>query len=97
MGSHEVVGPSDTKIFMAKWLQFRLFSAPPIYGPVTSILAVSAPHVTKCSIPILTSQSCSDSLSAVCLTGQVGAIYRPPKHPRTPDRPVNETSVKADR
>ena len=48
------------------------------------------------SIPILTSQSCSDSLLAVYLVGQVGAIYRPPKHPWMPDRPVNEASVKVD-
>ena len=48
------------------------------------------------SIPSLTSQSCSDSLPAVCLAGQVGAIYRPPEHPWMPDRPVNEASVKAD-
>ena len=41
-------------------------------------------------------QSCSDSLLAVCLVGQVGVIYRPPEHPCMPDRPVNEASVKAD-
>ena len=45
----------------------------------------------------LTSQSCGDSLLAVCLTWQVGAIYRPPKHQWTPDRPMNEASVKVDR
>ena len=49
------------------------------------------------SMPSLTSQSCSDSLPAVCLTGQVGAIYRPPKHPWMPDRSVNEASLKVDR
>ena len=48
------------------------------------------------SMPSLTSQSCSDSLPAVCLAGQVGAIYRPPEHLWMPDRPVNEASVKAD-
>ena len=48
-------------------------------------------------MPSLTTQSCSDSLLAVCLAWQVGAIYRPTKHPWTPDRPVNEASVKADR
>ena len=47
-------------------------------------------------IPSLTSQSCSDSLPAVCLAGQVKAINRPPKDPWMPDRPVNEASVKAD-
>ena len=40
----------------------------------------------------LTSQSCGDSLLAVCLAGQVGVIYRPPEHPWMPDRPVNEAS-----
>ena len=49
------------------------------------------------SMPSLISQPCSDSLPAVCLAGQVGAIYRPPEHPWTPDRHVNEASVKADR
>ena len=48
------------------------------------------------SMPSLTSQSYSDSLPAVCLAGQVGTIYRPPEHPWTPDKPENETSVKAD-
>ena len=48
------------------------------------------------SMPSLTSQSCSDFLPAVCLAGQAGAIYRPPKHPCMPDRPVNEASVKAE-
>ena len=46
------------------------------------------------SMPSLTSQSCGDSLPAVCLAGQVGAIYRPPKHSWTPDRPKNEALVK---
>ena len=49
------------------------------------------------SMPSLTSQSCGDSLPAVCLAGQVGAIYKPPKHPWTPDRSVNEASVKVNR
>ena len=48
------------------------------------------------SFPSLTSQSCGDSLSAVFLARKVGAIYRPPKHQWSPDRPVNEASVKAD-
>ena len=47
-------------------------------------------------MPSLTSQSCGDSLPAVCLVGQVEAIYRPPEHWWMPDRPVNEASVKAD-
>ena len=49
------------------------------------------------SMPSLTSQSCSDSLPAVCLARQVGAIYRPHEHRWMPNRPVNETSVKLDR
>ena len=48
------------------------------------------------SMPSLTSQSCCDSLPADCLAGQVGAIYRPPKHPWMPDRPMNEASIKVD-
>ena len=53
-----------TKFYMAKWLQFRLFTVP---------------HITKINVaslmPSLTSQSCSDSLPAVCLAGQVENIY----------------------
>ena len=49
------------------------------------------------SIRSLTSQFCSDFLPAVCLTVQVGAIYRPPEQPWMLDRPKNEASVKADR
>ena len=48
------------------------------------------------SMPSFTSQSCGDSLTAVCLAGQVGAIYRQSEYPWTPDRPVNEASVKVD-
>ena len=46
------------------------------------------------SMPSLTSQSCGDSLPAVCLARQVGAIYRLLEHRWTPDRLVNEASVK---
>ena len=49
------------------------------------------------SMPSLISQSCSDFQAAVCLSGQVGAIYRPPEHPWMAERPMNEASVKADR
>ena len=48
------------------------------------------------SMPSLTGQSCSDSLPAVYLAKQVGTIYRPAEHLKTPDRPVNEASVKVD-
>ena len=55
-------------------------------------------HITNVatSMPILTSQSCADSLLTVCLTGQVGAIYRPPEHLWMPDRPVNEVYIIED-
>ena len=49
------------------------------------------------SMPSLTSQYCGDSLSAVCLAGKVGVIYRPRKHRWMPDRPANEATVKVDR
>ena len=85
VGSHEVAGSSDTKTFL--W--------PNGFNSGCFQLHTSQ-NVAK-SMPSLTSQSCSDSLPAVCLAGKVGAIYRPPEHPWTPDRPVNEASVKADR
>ena len=47
-------------------------------------------------MPSLTSQSCGDSLLAVCLAGKVGAIYRTPELPWMPDKPVNEVSVKVE-
>ena len=62
-------------IKMIKWCQFRLFSAP--------CLATL--------MPSLTGQSCCDSLPAVCLARQVGAIYRPPQHPWMSDMPMNES------
>ena len=48
------------------------------------------------TMPSLTSQSCDDSLPALCLAKQVGAIYRPPIYSWMPDRPMNEASVKVD-
>ena len=77
-----MVGPSDTKNYVAKWHQFGLFAA----------------HITNVatSMPNLTGQSCGDSLSATCLAGQVGTIHRPPKQPWMPDRPMNEALVKVD-
>ena len=68
VGSHEMAGPFDTKTF---------------YGQMASVQAVFS-HISQnvaTSMPSLTSQSRSDFLSAVCLARQVGAIYRPPKHP----------------
>ena len=85
VGSHEVAGTSDTKTFL--W--------PNGFNSVCFQLHMSQNVAT--SMPSLTSQFCSDSLPAVCLAGKVGAIYRPADHPWTPDRPVNEASVKADR
>ena len=86
MGSHEVAGTSDTKTFL--WPN----------GFNSGCFQLHTSQNVATSMPNLTSQSCSDSLPAVCLAGQVGAIHRPPEHPWTPDcRPMNEASVKADR
>ena len=85
MGSHKVAGSSDTKTFL--WLN----------GFNSGCFQLHMSQNVATLMPSLTSQSCNDSLLAVCLVGQVGAIYRPPEHPWTPDRPVNEASVKADR
>ena len=84
MGSHEVAGPSDAKTFL--W--------PNGFNSGRFQLHISQNVAT--SMPNLTSQSCGDSLPAVCLAGQVGAIYRPPEHLWTPDKPMNEASVKVD-
>ena len=83
--SHEVAGTSDTKAFL--W--------PNCFNSGRFKLYMSQNVAT--SMPNLTSQSCSDSLLAVCLARQVGAIYRPPEHQWTPDRPVNEASVHKSR
>ena len=68
VGSHEVMGPSDSKkIIWPNGFNFGCFQ----------------PHVSQnvaTLMPSLTSQSFSDFLLAVCLAGQVGAIYRPPQH-----------------
>ena len=85
MESHGVVGTSDTKTFL--W--------PNGFNSGRFQLHMSQ-NVAR-SMPSLTSQSCSDFLPAVFLEGQVEAIYRPPEDPWTPDRPINEASVKADR
>ena len=63
---------------------------------IQSFLWPAGPNSGCFPMPSLTSQSCSDSLPAVCLAQQVGAIYRPPEHQWMPDRPVNVASVKAD-
>ena len=86
VGSHKVVDLPIQKIYMAK-----------ING-VNSCRLFSAPHITKCSYIDAQSHQpvCGGSLLAVYLARQVGAISRPPEHPCTPDRPVNEASVKVD-
>ena len=78
--SHEVAGPSDTKTF----------SWPTGFNSGCFQLHMSQNVAT--SMPSLTKPSCSDSLLAVCLARQVGAIYRPLEHPWMSDRPVNEAS-----
>ena len=85
VGSHKVAGSSDTKTFL--WPN----------GFNSGCFQLHTSQNVATSIPSLTSQSRSDSLLSVCLAGQVEAINRPPKHPWTPDRSVNEASVKADR
>ena len=70
VGSHEVVGSSDTKTFL--W--------PNGFNSGRFQLHMSQ-NVAR-SMPSLTSQSCGDSLPAVWLAGQVGAIYRSPMDAR---------------
>ena len=82
--SHEMAGTSDTKTIL--W--------PNGFNSGCFQLHISQNVAT--SIPSLTSQSCGDTLPAICLAGEVAAIYRPPEHRWTPDRPVNEASVKVD-
>ena len=77
MGSHKVVRPSDSRKF--KWPN----------GINSGCFWLHIAQNVARSMPSLISQSCGDSLLAVCLAGQVGAIYRPPEHLCTPDRPVN--------
>ena len=83
--SHEVVGPSNTKTLL--W--------PNGFNSGYFQLYMSQNLATL--MPSLTSQACGDPLPAVCMAGHVGAIYRPPEHRWTPDRPVNAASVKVDR
>ena len=84
MGSHEVAGTSNTKIFLRP------------NGLNSGCFYLHMSQNVATLMPSLTSQSCRDSLLAVCLAGQVGAIYRPREHPWKPDRPMNEASVKED-
>ena len=85
MESHEVAGPSSTKTYL--WPN----------GFSSGHFQLHTSQNVARLMPSHTSQSCGDSLLAVCLVGQVGAIYRPPKHRWMLDRPVNKASVKPDR
>ena len=63
MGSHGVVGSSDTKTFL--WLN----------GFNSGRFQLHMSQNVARSMPSLTSQSYGDSLLAVCLDGRFGAIY----------------------
>ena len=84
VGSHKVAGTSDTKTFL--WPN----------GLNSGCFQLHRSQNVATSMPSLTSRSYSDSLPAVCLAEQVGAIYRPPEHPWTPDRPMNEKQTVED-
>ena len=73
--NHEVAGPSDAKMFL--WSN----------GFNSGHFQLYMSQNVAISMPSLTSQSCGDSVLAVCLAGQVEAIYRPPEHPWMPERP----------
>ena len=83
--SHEVAGPSNSKKFIRP------------NGIKSGCFWLHISQNVATLMPSLTSQSCGDSVPAVCLAGQVGANYRPPKYPWTPDRPVNELSLSKSR
>ena len=79
-GSHEVVGPSDSKKFI--WPN----------GVNSGCFQLYTSQNVATSMPNLTSQSCGDSLLTVCLAGKL----EPFTGLWTSDRPVNEASVKVD-
>ena len=81
VGSHKVAGPSDTRTVL--WLN----------GFNSGCFQLHISQNVARSMPSLTSQSCGDSLPAVCLARQVGAIYRPPEHQWMPNKSMNEASV----
>ena len=62
VGSHEVAGTSDTKTFL--WPN----------GFNSGCFQLHTSQNVATSMLILTRQSCSDSLPAICLAGQVGAF-----------------------
>ena len=82
--SHEVMGTCDSKTFL--WLN----------DINSGCFQLHTSQNVATLMPSFTSQSCSDSLPAVCLAGQVGAIYRPPKHLWMPNRPMNEKQTVED-
>ena len=84
VGSHKLAGTYDTKTVL--WPN----------GFNSGCFQLHMSQNVARSMPSLTSQSCGNSLPAVCLAGIVGAIYRQPEHRWMPDRPVNEASVKVD-
>ena len=51
-----------------------------LYGQMAGCFRLHISQNVATSMPSLTSQSCGDSLPAVCLGGQVGATYRSPEH-----------------
>ena len=66
---------------------------------MVSIQVIFQPHISQNvakSMPSLTSQSCGNSMPAVCLSRQDGSIYRPPRHSWMLDRLKKTSSVKAD-
>ena len=104
---HKVVNTTSIPIGVEgrEWWGATKWRDPPIQELFSSQLAsIQAIYSSTCHKMQLhqcsvspASLQCSDSLLAVCLAGQVGAIYRPPEHPWRPDRPMNEASIKADR
>ena len=64
-GGHEVVGPSNSKNFI--WPN----------GINSGYFQLHITQNVAISMSSLTSQSCSDSMPAVCLAGQIETIYRP--------------------
>ena len=78
MGSHKVAGSSNTKTFL--WPN----------GFNSGCFQLHTSQNVTTSMPSLTSQSCGDSLLAVCLAGEVGAIYRQPEHQLMDARQANE-------
>ena len=80
-----MAGPSDSKTLCGQMASIQV-----VFGSTYHKMQL------RTSMPSLIRQSCGDSLPAVSQGGQVGAIYRSPEHPWTPDRSMNEASVKVD-